>query len=272
MKESSTNNQRIYRILPDFNPACKACNLNTSGAIGGHTFGKLIDVELLIIAAYPAKEEVEKKYSLAPNAKRPKIDRPNAGRYIRDSILGLFDLDPDFPNELKPFYEARIAFSNMIKCTPFNRRYEKLDVTDKHVKKCKETWLEKEIAAIAKYNPTCPILLCGSEAVKLLGPKQKVYASRRQKFMYNNTHPVICTFNPVEVVRYTPYEIVDDYKSKLGQYVVNEVKMEKPIVYGSTAWHWKQDLELIKKIVLANYEYKHMINQSEMKRLMEYFS
>ena len=272
MKREPSTEKRVYRLLPEFDPGCKACNLSTTGAIGGHTFGKVMDVELLIVAAYPAKEEVDKKYSLAPNKKRPRIDSPNAGRYVRNSILGLFDLDPDFPEELKPFYDSRVAFSNMIKCSPFNKRHEKLEVNDKHIKKCKETWLEKEIEAIAKYNPTCPILLCGSEAVKLLHPRQKVYSSRRQRFTYNNTHPVVCTFNPVEVVRYTAYEIQKDYTSKMGKYSIDETRMEKPVVYASTAWHWRQDLELCKKMVLANYEYRHMSNQSEMKRLMEYFS
>ena len=40
--------------------------------------------------------------------------------------------------------------------------------------------LEKEIAAVGQYNPTCPILLCGSEAAKLLHQRQKVYSSRRK--------------------------------------------------------------------------------------------
>ena len=269
-KELSTD-KRVYRILPNFNKGCRACNLNLTGAIGGHTFGKISDVELVIVAAYPAKEEVDRGYSLAPNKKRKNIDRPNAGRYLKYSIIGMFDNDPEFPRELTPFYD-RIAFTNMIKCSPFNRRHEKLDVTDKHVKTCKQTWLEKEIEQIGKYNPTCPIFLCGSEAVKLLNPKQKVYASRRQVFMYRNTHPVVCTFNPVEVVRYTAYEIEDMHTSRAGVVTVNKVKIEKPIVYGSTAWHWKQDLELIKKLVLANYNFRNGKQTSEMKKLMEYFS
>ena len=180
---------RVFRILPDFNPGCMNCSLSNKGA-------------------YPAREEVKKGYSLAPNEKRPKIDKPNAGRYLKYSIIHTFDNDPNFPDELKPFYN-RVAFTNMIKCSPFNFRHEKMDVTDKHIKSCKITWLEKEIEAISKFNPTCPILLCGSEAVKLLGPKMKVYSNRRQVFTYKTTHPVLVTFNPVEVCRYTSYKIVD---------------------------------------------------------------
>ena len=180
-----SEDQRVFKILPDFDSKCSACSLSNNLAIGGHTFGKVSEVEMIIIAAYPAREEVKKGYSLAPNQRRKNIDKPNAGRYVQYSILSAFDSDPKFPKELKPFYD-RIAFSNMIKCSPFNKTGDKLDVTDKHIRTCKSMWLEKEIAEIGKYNPTCPIMLCGSEAVKLLGPKTKVYSNRRKKFIYNN--------------------------------------------------------------------------------------
>lgn len=262
---------RVFRLLPDFNPGCTACSLANKGAIGGHTFGPLQDIELLIVAAYPAKEEIKKGFSLAPNERRPNIDKPNAGRYVKYSIIHAFDNDPDFPEELKPFY-GRIAFSNMIKCSPFNARHEKMDVTDKHVRTCKQTWLEKEIAQISKFNPTCPILLCGSEAVKLLGPKMKVYSNRRKLFTYNNTHPVLVTFNPVEVCRYTSYRIAESKTTSKGQIVVEKVLPEKPLIVGSTGWHWLQDMKHLKKLVLSNYLYKQSDNKSGFGRLMEYFN
>lgn len=266
-----SESQRVYKILSDFNPKCSACSLSNNLAIGGHTFGKVSEVELIIVAAYPAREEVKKGYSLAPNQRRKNIDKPNAGRYVQYSILSAFDADPHFPDELKPFYD-RVAFSNMIKCSPFNKTGDKLDVTDKHIKTCKSKWLEKEIAEISKYNPTCPIFLCGSEAVKLLGPKMKVYSNRRKKFIYNNTHPVLCTFNPVEVVRYTAYEITKSKTKKNGVILVDEVRPKKPIVIGSTTWHWRQDVLTLKKWVLENYNNRNGSKTTEFKKMMEYFS
>ena len=268
-KNSSTNSdKRVYRILPDFERDCDKCALSNGQAIGGHSFGKISDVELIIIAAYPAREELKKGYSLAANQPRPKIDKPNAGRYVEYSTIYHFDWDNNFPEELKPFYN-RVAFTNMIKCSPFSRTGDKLDVKDRHVKTCKQVWLEKEIDAIAAYNPTCPILLCGSEAAKLLSPKQKVYSSRRKRFIYNNSHPVMVTFNPVEVVRYTSYEITESKINTKGKLLVEAVKPEKPIIIGSTTWHWKQDMESMKELVQANYDFRKGINKSEFSKLLE---
>jgi hypothetical protein len=243
--------ERVYRILPDFNSRCKKCSLSNMNAIGGHSFGSPSKIELLIVAAYPSNEEIIKGYSLAPNSVRKGIDRPNAGRYVKYSIEHIFDRDPEMPAEMKPFYN-RVGFSNAIKCSPFNRRHEKLEVKPAHLTTCMRTWLEKEIAAVAKFNPRCPILLCGSEAVKLLGKNTKVYSNRRKRFIYNNTHPVIVSFNPVEVVRYTPYTITSSKTSKTGKIYVETVVPQKPIIVGSTAWHWLQDLNEVKQLVLAN--------------------
>lgn len=256
IKGKKSNETRLYRILPNFNPACKNCNLFSNQAIGGHSFCKTSEVELIIVAAYPAIEEVKKGYSLASNERKENIDRLNAGRYVEYSIKQIFDFDNNVPSSLKPFYN-KIAFTNMIKCSPFSKRGEKIDVKDKHIKTCKQTWLEKEIAFISNFNPTCPILLCGSEAAKLLAPKQKVYSSRRTEFVYNNTHPTIVTFNPVEAVRYTSYEIEESRINSKDRLVVTSIKPEKPIVIGSTTWHWKQDVELIKKLVLENYQKRY---------------
>lgn len=260
------NIPRVYRILPDFNKGCRDCSLSNNCAIGGHSFGKISEIELLVVAAYPAREELKKGFSLAPNNPRPKIDRLNAGRYLKYSILASFDNDENFPPELKSFYN-RIGFSNMIKCSPFNKTGDKLTVTDKHIKSCKK-WLEKEIAEVSKYNPTCPILLCGSEAVKLLGPKTKVYTNRRKKFIYNNTHPVVVTFNPVEVVRYTSYVITENKTTSRGKLLVEEVRPEKPIIIGSPTWHWKKDIESVKELVLANYKLRQENKESDFKKLM----
>ena len=252
-----TTDSRVYRLLPDFNPRCQACSLGNKAAIGGHTFGKLSEVELIIVAAYPAREEVLKGYSLAPNKKNEHFDKPNAGRYLRYSLIHTFDMDLEIPDSLKSFYK-KVAFTNIIKCSPFNLHQEKIDVKDNHVRICKSTWLEKEIAAVAQFNPTCPILLCGSEAVKLLGFKTKVYSNRQKIFTYNNTHPTLITFNPVEVCRYTPYKITKSKTTNKGLIYVDSVAVQKPIIVGSTSWHWLQDMKLIKKLVLENYQSRQL--------------
>ena len=246
--------KRVYRIIPDFNINCKNCSLKNGAAIGGHTFGKVNEIQLIIVAAYPAREEIKKGYSLASNKVQPNIDRPNAGRYIYYSSL-LFDQDPDIPNKFKPFYN-HIGFTNMIKCTPFSRTGDKLTVSDKHIRTCKQTWLEKEIYNITIYNPTCPILLCGSEAAKLLSPKQKVYSSRRRIYTYANTHPVLITFNPVEVVRYTAQKITEHKITTKNKFIVEKVTPQKPIIIGSPSWHWRKDINTVKDLVKANYLYK----------------
>jgi len=258
---------RVFRILPDFNRECRNCTLANNCALDGHSFGRTSEIELLIVAAYPAREEIKQGFSLAPNKRRPKIDKPNAGRYLQYSIMAAFDNDKDFPDELKPFYN-RIGFTNMIKCSPFTKTGDKINVTDRNIKACKQTWLEKEIAEIGRYNPTCPILLCGSEAVKLLGPKTKVYANRRQQFTYNNTHPVIVTFNPVEVVRYTAYAISEKKVTSRGKLLVEEIRAEKPVVIGSPTWHWRQDMDSVKKLVIDNYNFRQQHKESGFKKLI----
>ena len=110
-KKDSQSNTRVYRILPDFNSGCNKCALFNNQAIGGHSFGKINEVELIIIAAYPAMEEVKKGYSLAPNTKKENIDKLNAGRYIEYSVLQTFDLDPNVPNELKIAFHLLLSAS-----------------------------------------------------------------------------------------------------------------------------------------------------------------
>ena len=226
---------------------------------------------MIIVAAYPASEEMATGFSLAPNSVsiRGPVDKPNAGRFVQYSIISAFDNDPNFPAELKPFYK-RIGFTNMIKCSPFTQRHEKLKVTDKHIRACKNTWLEREIAVVSKYNPTCPIMLCGGEAAKLLGPNMKVYSNRRQQFIYNGTHPCIITFNPVEAVRYTAYAITESDIDHKGRTIIQEAKPERPAVIGSTTWHWKQDIDLMKKLVLANYSNRFKDDSYTLDDLMEY--
>lgn len=262
---------RVYRTLNNFDSKCNKCSLSSNQSICGHSYSRIQDTQLIIIAAYPAKEELKQGISLAPNVPSTKgnIDRLNAGRLLQQYLIKYFDNDPHVPIGLKPFYE-KVVYTNMIKCSPLNKKGEKANVTDKHIRTCKNTWLEKEIAQISAFNPTCPILLCGSEATKLLGPKFTVFANRRKQFIYNNTHPVIITFNPVEVVRYTTSLITKSIKSSRGNLIVNEVKEEK-IIFGSPTWHWIKDIESIKKLIIKNFVTKYNLNKdkSEYKKLID---
>lgn len=243
------------------NSKCRRCSLSSGKSIFGHSFGHLNNVQLIIISAYPAKEEIEKGYTLAPNAPKPRknnqdneIYRMNAGRFLQASISKVFDDDLTFPSELKPFYN-RIFFTNAIKCSPlgYARQDKKqMDVTDTHLNICRE-WLELEIAEIAKSNPTVPILLAGSEAVKLIYKKEGVYNNRRKLHSYKGIHPVVITFNPVEPLRYALMEITKHKVRGDGSMRVEAINFLQPIPVGEMRYHWLNDLELVKQQVVGNY-------------------
>jgi len=249
---SSPPSKRVYRLLPDFDSNCNNCALSCGSAIGGHTFGGLSNVNLIIIAPFPSREELKKGFSFAPNLKTESIDKPNAGRFFQYSTIFHFDWDVHFPQTLKPFYD-KIAFTNILKCSPFDSRGDKVDIKDHYIRSCKIKWLEKEINVISKYNPTCPILLCGTEAAKLLHPNQKLYSSRRTVFTYNSTHPTLITFNPLDISRYTAMDISSSSLNLKGKLSVQSTKPIKPVIVGSPTWHWNQDMILIKKLVVTNY-------------------
>lgn len=249
--DNTIDNCRYFRVLPDFDRKCKECSLSNNTAVGGHTYSKIENTKLIVIAAYPGRLEVEKNLSLFPNQRSTDkvLDAPNAGRLFKASIVRKFDQCKRIPDSLKPFY-SKIMFTNMIKCHPFNYKYEKASIRTKNIRSCKEKWLVREIEEVSKFNPTCPILLCGSEATKLLGEKKTVYSNRRKVFYYKNTHPVLVTFNPIELCRYNPKIIVEQTYQYNGKLSVKEVKPKSPIVIGSTMWHWNRDLELLKEIVI----------------------
>ncbi len=245
--------KRVYKILNNFNNKCNSCNLSNGASIAGHTYSSLSEIKLIVVLNYPTLKEVKEGFSLIPNEvnNKLKISNRNAGRYFQETIKFVFDNDLDFPQEYKPFY-SKIAFTNIIKCTPFNFKHDKTTITPRHIKTCKQLWLEKEIAEIAKYNPTCPILLCGKEAVKLLGDKQTLYNYRRKVFYYKTLHPVLLTFNPNDVLKYTANFIKESRSTPSGKLFIDKALPEKPIRIGSPAWHWLKDINLIKKIILDN--------------------
>lgn len=246
---------RVYYILNNFNRACDKCALSNKAAIAGHSFCGNNKVEMLIVGAYPAREEMKQGFSFAPNIRRNRKDVMNAGRFLRASINNVFE-DDRFPNHMKPFYKYT-AFSNMIKCSPLGRS-KKIKVTPNHVQAC-STWLEKEIEVLSHFNTNMPIMLCGSEAVQLLGKDMKVFSKRRQIYLYKNRNPVVISFNPVEVVRYTPYAISDSKKTTAGRLIVEDTTVKSPVVFSSPNWQWNNDLSTMKELVLKNYWFRNAL-------------
>lgn len=244
--------ENLYSITTKFDARCKRCSLTTGRAIGGHSFSPLSKLGLFIISAYPGAEEVKQGFSLAPNTQSPTMDTMNAGRYLRYALTHVFDLDPSFPSSLKPFYKY-CAYSNIVKCSPIIRK-EKKDVSEQHIKVCKD-WLELEVEELSKHNPKIPLLLLGSEACKLIDKDLTVYSNRRKLFHYKNLNPTIISFNPIECVRYS-HRTLKDFKTRLdGTLKVEDIGYWKPLPFGSVPWHFLKDLELIKKYVLNHYYY-----------------
>ena len=246
---------RAYPILTGFDRGCTKCQLSNKAAIAGHSFCGNNQVEMLIVGAYPAREEMKQGFSFAPNIKRERKDVMNAGRFLRASINSIFT-GPEIPSNMQPFYRYT-AFSNMIKCSPLGKA-QKIPITPKHIAACSK-WLEKEIETLSHFNINMPIMLCGSEAVQLLGKHMKVFSKRREVYLYKNRNPVVISFNPVEVVRYTPFAISQSKTTGAGRLVVEDTAVKSPIVFGSPNWHWNNDLTLLKSLVVKNLQYRNSL-------------
>lgn len=233
---------------------CKRCDLSTGCSIFGHSYLPFSNIELIVVSAYPAAEEIKQGITLASNQPKDKMDLMNTGRFFRSFITYVFDQDPTFPSELKPFYE-RIFFTNMIKCSPMVRK-EQREVKSQHINICKD-WLELEIEEIEGYNFTVPILLAGTEASKLLHKDMTVYANRRKVHHYKERHACVISLNPAEVLRYSLKTIKESKVLQDGRLRVQDVAYWKPIPFGESRWHFKRDLELIKEQVVLNYQLRN---------------
>lgn len=213
----------MYYRATGFNKACSRCRLSCGGAIPGQASCPLSQVKLVIISAYPGSEEVKFGATLVPAN-----DYVNAGAYLRSSITNIFDNDEEIPEEYKPF-DNFIFKTNAIKCpsTPGEDLNEA-------VKACR-VWLDLELKQLP---PGVPILIAASQALNSLsmntGVKYGINADRG-RVLYIEGHPCICTYNPIEGLRYTPYE-------------GNKNKPVEPIL-GSIPWLFRQDLLHMKEIV-----------------------
>lgn len=215
----------MYYRAVGFDSACQRCRLSCGEAIPGQARAPLSEVKLVIISAYPGSEEVKQKATLVP-AQDSKF--MNAGAYLQQTISQVFDSDPEIPNECKPF-DRYVFKTNAIKC-PNTGKDAKL--TDTAIKACK-SWLSLELNQLPK---GVPILLAASQALTSMTlDLQGSYGvnNNRGNVLYINNHPCLGTNNPIEALRYTPYE----------------GNQQVPPVLGSIPWQFNQDLNLIKTLV-----------------------
>lgn len=255
----------LYR-LSNINPKCTLCKLGKGKAVFGQSECDPSHVVLVVVSAYPGSAEVQGNQSLiAQSAESKRLGKPmGAGEFLRLTFKALFDNDPNFPEELKPF-EKYVFFTNALKCNPQHGK-DKINITPTMIKRCKEEWL---IPEIRQFNPKVPILLAAGEAVKsILGEGYKLHDSRRQVH-YVNEHPTVVTINPIEAERglikelRKPEETFEDLE-KLFLKVKNPgTKTNKLIssyywkteegapLFGSVPWHWQKDISLIKEQVIS---------------------
>jgi uracil-DNA glycosylase len=226
-----------YYRVPNFNSKCNSCKLTTGYAVTGQSEVPLKEVRLIVISAYPGRNEVKENISLA--SKETEVSC-SAGAFLRKCIKSTFN-NNSVPEHLRDFYKYIYA-TNAIKCEKGSN-----NVSETHIKLCFQSWLKNEI----EYLPsTVPILIAAGEAVKALFPKEGgLYKNRRRPLMYNR-HPCIVTMNPIEWERNHMRITVEKTVNKVGVSIPVTTVMWKPAPVGSIMWHVKKDLEDIKRLVL----------------------
>lgn len=253
-----------YNRISSFNPKCSSCALGCGKAVAGQSISNFADVALVIIGGFPSSQDIAQGLSMAPGGdKKKKTNSMTPGEFLRVALASMFDADPNFPKELKPF-EKYCYLTNALKCS--NQRGQvKINITPGHIKACREQWLSKELMQV---NPHTPILLAAPEAVKsLLGPDEGLYGSRRKVHRIGQ-HPAITTFTLAEaergLIKTIPNEeVVEEELTRLFARVRNpgkkldtlmKVEYWKPAPVGSMSWHFRRDMDLIKELVIDYYQ------------------
>ena len=252
----------LYRFKVD--KKCTKCSLKCNeGTVNGQSEVPFLNVKLIVVSSYPGNREYQSGLSLPDNLNRkatvPDSNRAavGAGEYLRYCLTHFIDSSKEIPEQFKPI-ENFTYFTNAIKCTPQHGR-DKITVTEKHIKTCRDSWLTKELEL---FNPRVPIFVCGSESVKaVLGIKESLYKNRN-KVNYYKEHPVIVSTNPVDwekyVMKYVPnieesrgYIVklmksgaIKKYKKRIDQVIGVKRWQALP---GSPLYFVKQDLQLIKE-------------------------
>lgn len=245
---------------PRFSPRCTHCSLGCTQAVPGQSAVPFNKVALIIVSAYPSYLETKVGSPLPPADSNTK--GIGAGEFLRMSLRALFDKDPEFPEELKPF-ENYCFMTNAIKGSPQKGR-DKVNITPQMIRSCKEQWLQHELAL---FKPQTPILISSTEATKsLLGKDESLYSNRRKVFQINQ-HPAVVTFNFSDVERGAIREIpnAEEVAQDLSKLfatvktpgkklsVLVKGKFWKPTPVGSVPWHFSKDLLSIKQLVLDYY-------------------
>jgi uracil-DNA glycosylase len=255
----------LYRF--EVNKKCTKCSLKCNeGTVSGQSEVPFPNVKLIVVSNYPGNREYTTGLSLADNLNRkatvPDSNRAavGAGEYLRYCLTHFINSSKEIPEQFKPI-ESFTYFTNAIKCTPQHGR-DKVTVTEKHIKTCRDSWLTKELDL---FNPRVPILVLGSEPVKaVLGIDKKLYENRNRVNYYKD-HPVIVSTNPVDwekyVMKYVPnieesrgYIVklmksgaIKKYKKRVDQVIGVKRWQALP---GSPLYFVKQDLQLIKEQVI----------------------
>lgn len=209
----------LYRFEVD--KKCNRCTLSCKeGTISGQSEVPFSDVKLIVVSAYPSNREYKTNLSLAPSSS-DKQEIPNsnkspvgAGEFLRFCMK---IIDRNLPQEYRPI-EDFTYFTNAIKCTPQHGK-DKITVTERHIKTCRDSWLLKEIDM---FPSRVPIFACASEAVKaLLGTKESLY-NNRNRVNYYKKHPIIVSTNPIDWEKYVMKYVPDIEESR--QYVTKLMK------------------------------------------------
>ena len=201
---------RTYDSLPHpevyFDNNCTKCVLGNEYAVGGAGPDDLTKVKLIVISDHAGAYEAKEHYPQVPNSlvqfkRQTLIPRPrNSGQLLRDTIEELFDLCT----------WSEVWITNAIRCDP-NHKGNNVNITERLLKVCANSWLREEIDLLSKHAPTAPILIAGSKALVSM---QQLYKSdfpqeRLDKLLRRNSyrfreHPLAFTLNPAIYAKSEP--------------------------------------------------------------------
>lgn len=242
----------LMQRLPEANIYCQVCSLSKDRLGGKAIFGQsdvsFSQVLMAVVSAYPGGDELKTGISLSPGPIRSQIERNmlrfGAGAFLRLCLHLLFDQDPEFPQEYKPF-EKYVFFTNAVKCSPLTRERKQRSVAVEHVQQCR-TWLYAELDQL---RPQVPILLAASQAVSSLLPEGDTGIYNNRSIIHHwKQHPMVVTMNPVEAERGTLHLPVDTIE-RLGVQYPTRMQFA-PMLVGSAPWFFYQDLNRIKQLVV----------------------
>lgn len=229
------------------NKECRLCSLSTLNSVGGQSECDISEIKLIVIGSYPQDTDEANEISFCAYDSLGYNAQESYGKFIRDIFSKVFNED----------FVKHIYFSHAIKC---NKRDK--SILDKHRKICHKNHLLPELDKL----PKVPILALGKEAAKSLIGNQNI-AEYRQKIFYRlnpKIQPIIVSFEPVELKRTIMKTFIQNYdliykdllilfqEKKINKYNLNkftQTETWKPVLPGTMAYFFAQDLKLLKKII-----------------------